>query len=92
MTTQILVVTKLDVKKDFILKGLILLSSVPARNLLFRVSNWGTRIRYENCSRLRIKTLNDINDVVLVSNYWLWTGKRLLGSYFQKVPSGQKIL
>ena len=31
-----------------------MISSVPTRNYLFKVS---TRIRYENCSRLKMKTL-----------------------------------
>ena len=31
--------------------------SVPARICLFNISNWSTRIRCENCSRLRMKTL-----------------------------------
>ena len=30
---------------------------VPTRNYLSKVSNWSTRIRSENCSRLRMKTL-----------------------------------
>ena len=34
-----------------------MISSVPARNYLFKFSNGSTRIRCENCSRLRIKTL-----------------------------------
>ena len=57
IATQILVVTKLDGRKDFILRGFVLISSVPARNYLFKVTTWGTRISCENCSRLRIKTL-----------------------------------
>ena len=55
---QILVIAKLNGKK-IILRGLCLwLSSVPARNYLFKVSSWSTRIRCENCSRLKMsKTL-----------------------------------
>ena len=34
-----------------------MISSVPAMNYLFKVSNWSTRIRCENCSRWRMKTL-----------------------------------
>ena len=37
-------------------EALFVISSVPARNYLFKVSNWSTRIRCENCSRLRMKT------------------------------------
>ena len=33
------------------------ISSVPTRNYLSKVSTWSTRIRCENCSRLRMKTL-----------------------------------
>ena len=48
-----------------------MISFVPARNYLFRVSNLGTRIRYENCSILRMSMLttfniNDVNGVVSV--------------------------
>ena len=34
-----------------------MISSVPATNYLFKGSNWSTRIRCENCSRLRMKIL-----------------------------------
>ena len=33
-----------------------MISSVPAMNYLFKGSNWSTRIRFKNCSRLRMKT------------------------------------
>ena len=36
---------------------LFVISSVPTSNYLSKVSNWSTRIRSENCSRLRMKTL-----------------------------------
>ena len=52
-----LVIAKLNGRKDFIWKALLVMSSVPTRNYLFKVSNWNTRIRCENCSRLRMKTL-----------------------------------
>ena len=38
-------------------EALFLISSLPARNYLFKVTNWSTKIRCENCSRLRMKTL-----------------------------------
>ena len=38
-------------------EALFVISSLPAMNYLFKVSNWSTRIRCENCSRLRMKTL-----------------------------------
>ena len=53
--TQILVIAKL--RKYFFWEALFMISSVPARNYMFKVSNWSTRIRCENCSRLRMKTL-----------------------------------
>ena len=34
-----------------------MISSVSTRNYLFKVSNWNTRIRRGNCSRSRMKTL-----------------------------------
>ena len=64
--------------------------SVPSK-----VTNWSTRIRCENFSRLRLKTLelcqwrcSSISIVLTVniyqtSNCWLRTGKRLLGSYWK---------
>ena len=61
IAAQILVITKLNGRKYFTLRGfvaLFLISSVPARNYPFKVSNCSTRIiRCENCSRLRMKTL-----------------------------------
>ena len=59
IATQILVIAKLNRRKDFTftLEVLFVISSVPAMNYLFKVSNWSTRIRCENCSRLRMKTL-----------------------------------
>ena len=44
-------------EKKLFWEALFVISSVPARNYLFRVSNWSTRIRCENYSRLRMKTL-----------------------------------
>ena len=35
-----------------------MISSVPAMNYPFKVSNWSTKIRCENCSKLRMKTLH----------------------------------
>ena len=57
ITTQILVIAKLNGIIDIFREALIVLSSFPTRNYLFKVSNWNTRIRCENCSRLRMKTL-----------------------------------
>ena len=38
ITTQVLVITKLIERKDFVLRG-FMISTVPARNCLFKVSN-----------------------------------------------------
>ena len=57
ITTQILVIAKLNRRKYFFWEILFVMPSVPTRNYLFKVSNWNTRIRCENCSRLRMKTL-----------------------------------
>ena len=38
-------------------EALFVISSVPARNYLFKASNWSTRKRCQECSRLRIKEL-----------------------------------
>ena len=57
IATHILVIAKLSGTRDFILGGFVCDTNVPARNYLFKVSNWSTRIRCENCSKLRIKTL-----------------------------------
>ena len=50
---------------------LFVISFVPARNYLFKVSNASTRIMHENCSILRMSMLtifviNDVNGVDLV--------------------------
>ena len=54
---QNLVIAKFNGRKDFILTDFVWDASVPEINNLFKVSNWSTRIRCENCSRLRTKTL-----------------------------------
>ena len=51
ITTQSLVIAKLN-RQD-----LFVTSSFPTRNYLFKVSNWNTRIRCQNCSILGMKTL-----------------------------------
>ena len=43
-----------------------MISSVSVRNNLFKVKNYSTRIRYENCSRLTRRHQNDVNGVTLV--------------------------
>ena len=56
--TQILVIAESNGIKYFILRGFaVLILSVPARSFLFKVSNWSTRIRCQNYSRLKMKTL-----------------------------------
>ena len=57
IATQILVNAKLNGRKDFILRGFVSDIIRPYENYLFKVSNWSTKIRCENCSRLRMKTL-----------------------------------
>ena len=57
ISTQILVIAKLKEPKVFFFEALFVISFVPARNCLFNVSNWSTKIRCENCSRLRIEIL-----------------------------------
>ena len=72
IATQIVVIAKLNGRKDFILRVFVSDTIVPARNYLFKVSNLNTRIRCESCSILRmlmltILNINDVNDAVLVS-------------------------
>ena len=57
IATQILVIAKLEGRQDFFLKAFFVISSHPARNYLFKVSNSNTRIRCENCSALKMKAL-----------------------------------
>ena len=57
IATLILVITKLSGTRDFVLGGFVCDINVQARNYLFKVKNWSTRIMCENCSKLRIKTL-----------------------------------
>ena len=54
MGIQVLVIAKLMKDKILFWEVLFLISSVPTGN---NVSNWHTRIRFENSSRLRLKTL-----------------------------------
>ena len=57
IATHILVIAKLSGTRHFILSSFVCDINVPARNYLFKVCNWSSRIRCENCSKLRIKTL-----------------------------------
>ena len=57
-------------------KILFFMSSVLARNYLFKVSNWSTRIKCENCSRLKMKTLEWCQFVLILdfeqaNVYWV---------------------
>ena len=56
ITTQILVIGKLNGRKYFFWEALFVISSVPTTNYVFKVGNWNTRTRCQNCSRLRVKT------------------------------------
>ena len=73
IATQILVIAKLNGRKDFILRVFFVVLFIAAKNYLFKVSNLGTRSRCESCSSiLRMSMLstfniNDANSVVLVS-------------------------
>ena len=53
----ILLIEKLNGRIYFFWQALFEISFIPARNYLFKVSNWSTRITCENCSRLRMKIL-----------------------------------
>ena len=57
ITTQVLVIAKLNIRKGLFWETLFVISNVPAMNYLFKVSNWSTRTRCEYCSRLRVKIL-----------------------------------
>ena len=82
---------------------LFVISYVPTRNYLFKVSNWSTRIRCGNCSRLRLKTLERcqwrrssaycslLTYFKLPSNYWIWTDRGLLGLYWKNKHFKDKI-
>ena len=57
IATQIVVIAKLNGRKDFILRDFVVMSFVAARNYLFKVSTLSTTIRRERCSILRIAML-----------------------------------
>ena len=57
IATQIVAIAKLNGRKDFFLEALFVISFVPARNYLFKVSNLSTRITCESCSILRMSIL-----------------------------------
>ena len=54
IATQILVIAKLNGRKDFILRAFVCDIFVPAKNYPFKVSNLSTRIRFESCRILRM--------------------------------------
>ena len=75
IATQILVIAKLNGRKDFILRVFVCDITRPSKKLPIQSSNLSTRIRCDSCSILRISVLrifniNDVNGVVLVS-LWL---------------------
>ena len=49
IATQILVISKLNGRKDFIWEAFSVTSFVPARNYLFKASNLSTRITRKSC-------------------------------------------
>ena len=58
IVTQLLVIAKLDRRKDFILRGFVCNIIRPSKELYrCKVSNWSARIRCKNWSKLRIETL-----------------------------------
>ena len=58
IATQMLVTEKFKWEKRFFFwEALVVISSVPERNYLFKVSYSSTRIRYENCWGLSMKTM-----------------------------------
>ena len=89
ITTQIWVIAKLEGRKDFYFERFYLWYHSSQQ------SNWNTRISFENCSRLKMKTLEwcqwrrfvslmlTMDIFQTCSNCWIWTGKRLLGSYWK---------
>ena len=72
IATQILVIAKLNQRKDFVLRVFVCDIIRPSKKLLVQSSNLRTRIRGESClilrmSMLTIFNINDVNSVVLVS-------------------------
>ena len=58
IVTQILVIAKLNERKDFIFRGFVCdIISLYKELSASKASYWSTRIRCENCSKLRMKTL-----------------------------------
>ena len=57
IATQILVIAKLNGRKDFILRGFVCNIIRPYKELTVQSQLLKHRIRCENCSRLRMKTL-----------------------------------
>ena len=71
IASQILVIVKLNGRKDFILRVFVCDIIRPSKKLPVQSSNLSTRIRCESCSILRMSMLttfniNDVNDVVLM--------------------------
>ena len=54
ITTQILVIAKLNGRKDLFWEALFMISFVPARNYMSKVSNLSTRITRESCLILKM--------------------------------------
>ena len=72
IATQILVIAKLNRRKNFILRVFVCDIIRSSKKLPVQSSNLSTRIRCESCSTLRMSmitrfNINDVNGVVLVS-------------------------
>ena len=72
IATQILIIAKLNQRKDFILRVFVCDIICPSKKLHVQSSSLGTRIRCESFSILRMSMLtifsiNDVNGIVLVS-------------------------
>ena len=91
IATQMLVIEELNGRKDFILRGFVCdiirpSKELPVQSNLLKHKNkvWKLfRIKNEDNSVVPVSLLLTVNIFQTCSNCWLWTGKRLPGSYWK---------
>ena len=91
IATQMLVNEKLNGRKDFVLRGFICdvirpSKKLPVQSYLLKHKKkvWKLlRIMHEENGVAPVSSLLTVNIFPTCSNCWLWTGKRLPGSYWK---------
>ena len=91
IATKMLVIEELNGRKDFIMRGFVCdiirhSKKLPAQSKLLKYKNkvWKLiKIKNEDNGVVAVSLLLTVNIFQTCSTCWLWTGKRLPGSYWK---------